>query len=510
MLPPVMQSKEDGGEEDEGNGTSAAETMEKLPKYSFSNEKYSLPPSNPVYVLFDVETNGISSALNKRMCSIAAQVYNKDGVLISVNTKSDFNSKIKIDRKMHATWGTGIHGMTYKELQKERLFGPVFDSFLAFIEARRGASSEVVLVAHNGVTCDFRLLVVEMARHKRVFPATLNIHLYDTYAAIKKFKANKSLDYWQASIDDWPKRGAKSKGYEEHGTPKMQVPDIVNFILKKRSKFAPNEDTFVSYCGAAHDALADVKGLALIAFDKEGLGTKIKLKHFFGPLVVEHLLLYADKLLKHETYFLQRQLKRTFYHAIERPLKISSMLALCTLVCIYVRAGLHGDLWSNQNWTISNVMVYPYNKFVTNFLLFPCFLTMCIFYSFKLDLTRVRIGSTVAVVGGIGLMMNPVTTNQTEHIVCAFIVFLSSYFWYPECNAKQFQTFSVSTFLFFGGFALDFAVNGTKDMRSSSSVIVHAYQFLPSVCCMLGELGIFITWGQMVQNPLSQKKLKRK
>ena len=264
-----------------------------------------------------------------------------------------------------------------------------------------------------------------------------------------------------------------------------------------------------------HDALADVKGLALIAFDKEGLGlgTKIKRKHFFGPLVVQHLLLYANKLLKHETYVLQMQLKkRTFYHAIERPLKISSMLALCTLVCIYVRAGLHGDLWSNQNWTISNVMVYPYNKFVTNFLLFPCFLTMCIFYSFKLDLTRVRIGSTVAVVGGIGLMMNPVTTNQTEHIVCAFIVFLSSYFWYPECNAKQFQTFSVSTVLFFGGFALDFAVNGTKDMhtRSSSSVIVHAYQFVPSVCCMLGELGIFITWGQMVQNPLSQKKRKRK
>jgi DNA polymerase III epsilon subunit-like protein len=300
----------DEGDGDEGNGMSAAtiqesstdETVKKLPKYSFLKEEYSLPPSNPVYVVFDIETNGISSMLNKRMCSIAAQVFDKDGVLISVDTKSDFNSKIQIDRKMHPKWGTGIHGMTYKELEKERLFGPVFDSFLAFIEARRGASSEVVLVAHNGVTCDFRLLLVEMARHERVFPATLNIHLYDTYAAIKKCKANKSLDYWTASVEDWPKRGAKSKGYMEHGTPKMQVPCIVNFILKKRAKFAPNEDTFESYCGAAHDALADVKGLALITFDPEGLGKKIKLKHYYGPLVVGHLLEYADKLIKHENF----------------------------------------------------------------------------------------------------------------------------------------------------------------------------------------------------------------
>eukprot|EP00942_MAST-04A_sp_MAST-4A-sp1_P007842 g7842.t1 len=300
----------DEGDGDEGNGMSAAtiqesstdETVKKLPKYSFLKEEYSLPPSNPVYVVFDIETNGISSMLNKRMCSIAAQVFDKDGVLISVDTKSDFNSKIQIDRKMHPKWGTGIHGMTYKELEKERLFGPVFDSFLAFIEARRGASSEVVLVAHNGVTCDFRLLLVEMARHERVFPATLNIHLYDTYAAIKKCKANKSLDYWTASVEDWPKRGAKSKGYMEHGTPKMQVPCIVNFILKKRAKFAPNEDTFESYCGAAHDALADVKGLALITFDPEGLRKKIKLKHYYGPLVVGHLLEYADKLIKHENF----------------------------------------------------------------------------------------------------------------------------------------------------------------------------------------------------------------
>jgi hypothetical protein len=193
---------------------------------------------------------------------------------------------------------------------------------------------------------------------------------------------------------------------------------------------------------------------------------------------------------------------------IDTTLKIAGTVALSALVCIYVRAGLHGDLWSNQNWTISNVMVYPYNKMLTNFIMFPCFLTMCIVYSLKLDLARVRIGSTVAVVGGFGLMMNPVTTKEFEHIVCAFVVFLSSCFWFPECNADQFKTFKWSTILFFGGFVLDFVVNGMEDNEDSSpgSVVVRVCRLLPSVCCMCGELGIFITWGRMVQNPLSSIK----
>ena len=123
-----------------------------------------------------------------------------------------------------------------------------------------------------------------------------------------------------------------------------------------------------------------------------------------------------------------------------------------------------------------------------------------------------RIGSVVAICGGIGLILNPVTTKEMEHLICAFIVFLSSYFWYPECTVFQLKTFCISTLFFFGGFALDiifavFHLNKITNEKNSSSIIMSSFlPFLPSIICMLGEFGIFITWGIMVQNEDVTKK----
>ena len=193
-------------------------------------------------------------------------------------------------------------------------------------------------------------------------------------------------------------------------------------------------------------------------------------------------------------------------------LKYVGRIAMIILILIYIKASSYGKLWTNPDWTISNVMVYDFNLKLTHYILFPCFLSICIVYSLKCKLLRIRIGSVVAICGGIGLILNPVTTKEMEHLICAFIVFLSSYFWYPVCTVFQLKTFCISTLFFFGGFALDiifavFHLNKITNEKNSSSIIMSSFlPFLPSIICMLGEFGIFITWGIMVQNEDVTKK----
>ena len=187
----------------------------------------------------------------------------------------------------------------------------------------------------------------------------------------------------------------------------------------------------------------------------------------------------------------------------------AARVALAALLAIYARAAFHGTLWSDPNWTISNVMVTTFNQNITNFVLFPAFFTICIAYGLKQGRMRVYKGSVVAIIGGIGLMANPVTTNSVEHITCAGIVFLSSFFWYPECNETQFRTFSFASVLFIGTFVFDTAsqiVTGraalTGATMDQSPINSSWYSITSSLCCLTGELGIFATWGCMVQNPL--------
>jgi len=190
-------------------------------------------------------------------------------------------------------------------------------------------------------------------------------------------------------------------------------------------------------------------------------------------------------------------------------LKYVGRIALFVLVLIYTQALFYGNLLSNPNWTISNVMVYNYNQNFTNYILFPCYLMICIIYSFKLNVLRIRVGSLIAIIGGIGLILYPVTTRKNEHMICALIIFSSSYFWYPECNRNQLKTFFISSIFFLGGFIILGIVKDVvrTEMREGE---MNFLLYLPSICCMLGELGIFITWGVMVQNPLPTNKERGK
>ena len=183
---------------------------------------------------------------------------------------------------------------------------------------------------------------------------------------------------------------------------------------------------------------------------------------------------------------------------LDSALASGGTVALVGLAAIYVRAGLQRDLISNPNWTISNVMVYDYNLPITYFVLFPSFLTICIAYSAKMRLARVKLGAVLAIAGSLGLMLHPVTTHKVEHVFFALIIFASSGFWYHECTNAQFRRFIFSSMFFFGGFTLDLLLNGGGGAIRGRLPLI---EFLPSVCCALGELGIFITWGQMTQKP---------
>jgi len=211
--------------------------------------------------------------------------------------------------------------------------------------------------------------------------------------------------------------------------------------------------------------------------------------------------------------------------------KYTGSVALGILAILYLQASFYGDLWSNPNWTISNVMVYDYNKQLTHYLLFPCYIVLCVVYFFKhTNIVRIRLGSVVAIVGGIGLILHPVTTHKTGHLACAGLVFSSSYFWYPECTPVQLQTFCLSSIFFLGGFVLDIIMATITVTAKTASVVASVSasasasasigditvendtavlsfsSFVPSFLCMLGEFGIFITWGIMIQNPLSACK----
>ena len=185
-------------------------------------------------------------------------------------------------------------------------------------------------------------------------------------------------------------------------------------------------------------------------------------------------------------------------------LKYSGRISLLVLLTIYIRAASRGVLFTNPDWTISNVMIYDFNQILTHCILFPCFLVICVVYSLKRTVVRIRLGSIVAIVGGIGLIWNPVTTNPKQHLICAFVVFLSSYFWYPECTVTQLNIFLFSATFFFGGFLMD----NLMDNTNLSFVKNEITSFIPSIICMVGEYGIFLTWGNMVQNPFLNKNKK--
>jgi hypothetical protein len=166
--------------------------------------------------------------------------------------------------------------------------------------------SSVLLVAHNGLACDFRLVCAEMQRSNLELPAGPTYALLDTLHVIRK---SPKLDYHSASEADWPARNkptAAQRRSGKPGAPSMTQSNVADYVLRVRAAHAnagrrpgdtaPRRATFASYCGAAHDALADVRGCVLVLTDAEGLWTQrgrklaVPLAPFwrFGERLAEH------------------------------------------------------------------------------------------------------------------------------------------------------------------------------------------------------------------------------
>ena len=54
-------------------------------------------------------------------------------------------------------------------------------------------------------------------------------------------------------------------------------------------------------------------------------------------------------------------------------LKYVGRIAMIILILIYIQASSYGKLWTNPDWTISNVMVYDFNLKLTQLYAVLCF-----------------------------------------------------------------------------------------------------------------------------------------
>ena len=113
-----------------------------------------------------------------------------------------------------------------------------------------------VLVSHNTST-DIQYLAAEYIRHSFVLPTKIRLG-YDTYETLQRFA---SLYYRKVAPEDWSVCTAKGK-------PSMGVKPCATYALTKR---VPPE-TFTEACGDHHDAVADTRVVAVIAFDYELFG----------------------------------------------------------------------------------------------------------------------------------------------------------------------------------------------------------------------------------------------
>jgi DNA polymerase III epsilon subunit-like protein len=293
-----------GGDAEDGTTagtTTGTAANAKQPKFSSAKQKcikFNIRSTSTITVVIDLEHNA-STTIDKRMCSLAAICYDQDGNVLKDGETKEFNKLIKIDRPMTKI-GTKVHGLTTASLKNEQLFDTVGNEFWNFVNGCRGDRTDVLLVAHNGHACDFRLLFIEMARYNVAAPSGINLILLDTLSVIKKYKTSNAtqLDYWAATKEQWPVRGKPTAAYPD-GPPSMKVSSITNFVLSQRPGYPPNA-TMASYCGEAHDALADVKALSVIYKDPLGVRTKLDNTHFHGEDAVKNLQTYAEKLVAYE------------------------------------------------------------------------------------------------------------------------------------------------------------------------------------------------------------------
>ena len=258
--------------------------------------KLNVKDTGMVTVIMDLEHNTLPHP-NRRVCSLAATVFDHTGTPIKWGNKQYFHHKVKIDRPM-GYQGIKCHGMTTKSLEKEKNFASVGELFWAHINACRGTKKKILLVAHNGFACDFRLLLLDMERYGVSLPENVELFMCDTLSVMRGEKDH--FDYDKASVDDWPQRTTKNK-------PSLKLECVCDYILKKngsgdRLNYLNCSPTATSqtYCGSAHNALADVKALAVIYFDPMGVTKRLNLKKFHGKEALASLKAYTAAVVAYE------------------------------------------------------------------------------------------------------------------------------------------------------------------------------------------------------------------
>jgi len=164
-------------------------------------------------VFFDLETTGLNP-YEDRIVQI--------GAFIDENNK--YMSYIKADKPMDEK-ASEVTGITDDRLVGERLCAVVLKEFHTWITTHTHGGGQVVLVAHNGNTFDYKFLFVESRRH--LPKLEWNVMLFD------------SLPYFRKTLD---KNILKRT---PHGQASYRLGDIYEVLFGK----APSIN--------AHDALND-------------------------------------------------------------------------------------------------------------------------------------------------------------------------------------------------------------------------------------------------------------
>jgi DNA polymerase III epsilon subunit-like protein len=266
---PSAEPKDEGAAEVEGADASSEEVPlpaePKPPGLQTSKLGRVALFTDGIMFCVDVEHTG-GSADAKEIIQLAAMCVDRSGRTVG----SSFNEFVLTKRTInfHAA---AVHKITIQKLREEAkgdfgVVGLLFVNWLAACVAETGAS-EATLVAHNGVSCDFRLICIALATHGLELPTTVRWQLLDSLGAIR------SAGYYDVA-DNYPVLTSPSKK-APLGKPSLRLMVLAEWLLATRAKYAQagpdGARATVESFGQAHDALADVRALVVVLTDEAGL-----------------------------------------------------------------------------------------------------------------------------------------------------------------------------------------------------------------------------------------------
>jgi hypothetical protein len=211
-------------------------------------------PVSFLYVILDIEhTEGCYDGI--QIIQLAAKLADINGRTLNVDP---FNELINTSRPIVDRCG---HNITKKDLEGRDTFDKVGQRFIDWIDiaARRYDITNVMFVAYNGFTCDFRFLAREFERNNLVLPKQYHYLCIDPL----KYVQNEKNGFFK----DVPRQ-------TEAGKPCLKLKDVTTYILTERERYHEDRERyqggdvlFERLCGKAHDAMADVEALHIVLSD---------------------------------------------------------------------------------------------------------------------------------------------------------------------------------------------------------------------------------------------------